>query len=71
MAAPCGALVEPGLPEGIGVLDLGAHRLKDLADVIELIRAASLPSNLADALDPSVRDKYLELWTAAQATDPE
>ena len=25
------ALVEPGLPEGIGVLDLGAHRLKDLA----------------------------------------
>ena len=47
------------------------HRLKDLADVIELIRAASLPSNLADALDPSVRDKYLELWTAAQATDPE
>lgn len=47
------------------------HRLKDLADVIELIRAASLPSSLADALDPSVRHKYLDLWSAAQATDPE
>src|SRR5439155_5468623 len=25
------ALVEPGLPDGIGLRDLGAHRLKDLA----------------------------------------
>jgi hypothetical protein len=47
------------------------HRLKDLADVVELIRAASLPSTLADALDPSVRDRCRDLWTAAQATDPE
>jgi hypothetical protein len=40
------------------------HRLKDLADVQELIRAASLPRELANTLDPYVRDKYLELWQA-------
>ena len=64
---PLPKLIELKLASGMSA----PHRLKDLADVIELIRAASLPSNLADALDPSVRDKYLELWTAAQATDPE
>jgi hypothetical protein len=64
---PLPKLVELKLASGMSA----PHRLKDLADVIELIRAASLPSNLADALDPSVRDKYQELWTAAQATDPE
>ena len=64
---PLPTLIELKLASGMSA----PHRLKDLADVIELIRAASLPSNLADALDPSVRDKYLELWTAAQATDPE
>jgi len=47
------------------------HRLKDLADVLELIRAAALSSELAAELDPSVKDKYLELWTAAQIHDPE
>ena len=47
------------------------HRLKDLADVLELVRAAKLPADLAASLDPSVRDKYLELWRAAQIQDPE
>jgi hypothetical protein len=48
------------------------HRLRDLADVLELIRAAKLPAELADELDPSVRDRYRELWTAAQIPgDPE
>jgi len=46
------------------------HRLKDLADVLELIRAARLPAELADRLDPYVRDKYAELWRAAQTEDP-
>src|SRR5882672_1855519 len=49
------------------------HRLKDLADVQELIRAARLPSTMAAALDPWVRDKFLELWNAVEAggaTDP-
>jgi hypothetical protein len=47
------------------------HRLKDLADVLELVRAANLPVDLANDLDPSVRSKYVELWTAAQTRDPE
>jgi hypothetical protein len=42
------------------------HRLKDLADVLELIRAARLGAQLAQELDPFVRDKYRELWRAAQ-----
>ena len=47
------------------------HRLKDLADVLELVRAAKLPAELAASLNPYVRDKYLELWRAAQTEDPE
>lgn len=47
------------------------HRLRDLADVLELIRAARLPAEFSDQLDPSVRDKYRELWEAAQTTEPE
>lgn len=47
------------------------HRLKDLADVLELIRAARLPANLSATLDPYVRQKYDELWRAAQVEDPE
>lgn len=47
------------------------HRLKDLADVLELVRAAKLPAELGAALNPYVRDKYLELWRAAQVEDPE
>ena len=45
------------------------HRLKDLADVLELVRSASLRRELSDSLDPSVRAKYLELWDAAQTRD--
>ena len=47
------------------------HRLKDLADVLELVRAPKLPAELASSLDPYVRDKYLELWRAAQVEDLE
>ena len=47
------------------------HRLKDLADVLELVRAAKLPADLSANLNPYVRDKYLELWRAAQVEDPE
>ena len=43
------------------------HRLKDLADVQELIRAASLPSTTAASLDPWVRDKFTELWEAVKS----
>lgn len=57
---PLPKLVELKLASGM----TAPHRLRDLADVQELIRAASLPRSLADALDPYVRDKYLELWQA-------
>jgi hypothetical protein len=39
-------------------------RLKDLADVQELIRVLNLSAALAEQLNPFVRDKYMELWTA-------
>lgn len=63
---PLPKLIELKLASGISA----PHRLKDLADVLEVIRALSLPKNLAEALDPSVRDKYQELWQAAQGADP-
>lgn len=46
---------------------VAAHRLKDLADVQELIRSAQLPRTTADALHPWVRTKFLELWDAVDA----
>jgi hypothetical protein len=42
------------------------HRLKDLADILEFVRAAHPPADLGDALDPYVRAKVRELWDAAQ-----
>lgn len=47
------------------------HRLRDLADVLEVIRLLRLPLDLELRLDPSVRDKYRELWHAAQAAETE
>jgi hypothetical protein len=64
---PLETLIELKLASGVSA----AHRLKDLADVLELIRAATLPASLATKLDPSVRVKYAELWTAAQTRDDE
>jgi len=43
------------------------HRLKDLADVQELIRTLSLPIDLAGQLDPSVADSYRTLWAQVKA----
>jgi hypothetical protein len=42
------------------------HRLKDLADVMELIRANDLPANYQDQLHPYVSARFGELWQAAQ-----
>ena len=50
---------------------IAPHRLKDLADVVETIRALTLPRATSEQLDPSVRAKFDELWVAAQAVDPE
>lgn len=41
-----------------------AHRMKDLGDVQELIKALSLPRDMSERLDPFVRAKYEELWDA-------
>ena len=46
-----------------------AQRPGDLADVIELIRRNGLAPEYAQQLDPYVRDKFRELWEAAQITD--
>jgi hypothetical protein len=42
------------------------HRLRDLADVQELIKARGLDEEFAGRLDASVREKYLELWRAVR-----
>jgi hypothetical protein len=47
------------------------HRLKDLADVIELIRANALPASYRDELNPYVRERFAELWEAAQTREAE
>jgi hypothetical protein len=63
---PLAKLVELKLASGMSA----PHRLKDLADVLELVRTLRLPRELETELDASVRAKYVELWQAAQtATD--
>jgi hypothetical protein len=63
---PLEKLIELKLASGM----TAPHRLRDLADVLELVRALGLPRELAQGLDPSVRAKYDELWHAAQGADP-
>jgi len=57
-------LIELKLASGMSAPD----RLVDLADVLALIRANGLAEAFATSLDPSVREKYLELWRAAQVS---
>jgi hypothetical protein len=64
---PLATLIELKLASGLSA----PHRLKDLADVLEVIRTLSLPRDLAASLDASVRAKYEELWEAAQAPERE
>ncbi len=44
----------------------GVPRLKDFADVVALIKALKIPADMADKLDPYVREKFMELWTGLQ-----
>jgi hypothetical protein len=60
---PIERLVELKLASGMSA----PHRLRDLADVLELIRVCELPAETAAKLDPSVREKFNELWNAAQS----
>jgi len=58
-------LIELKLASGLSA----AHRLRDLADVQDLIAALDLPLDLADRLDASVRGEYRRLWEAARPAD--
>jgi len=55
-------LIELKLASGLSA----PHRLKDLADVQELILQLHLPLEISNRLDPSVRQEYERLWNAAQ-----
>lgn len=41
-------------------------RMKDLADVLELIKILALPRDFVHQLAPYVQDKFIELWTATR-----
>lgn len=41
-------------------------RLRDLADVQELIRVRNLPADLRQQLQPFVREKHAELWASVE-----
>jgi len=58
-------LIELKLASGISA----PHRLKDLADVQELIKFKNLDANFADKLDPYVRAKYIELQEAVSKSE--
>jgi len=62
MLLPLSQLVELKLASGLTNPD----RLKDLADVQELIRAAKLPLDLGASLNPMVQPKYAEIWHATK-----
>jgi hypothetical protein len=53
-------LIELKLASGMTAPD----RLKDLADVQELIKLRPLTSDFAEQLNPYVREQYLKLWRA-------
>lgn len=58
-------LVELKLPSGISA----PHRLKDLADVQELIKVKGLDAEFAERLDEYVRGKFIELYEAVREAD--
>jgi hypothetical protein len=64
---PLPRLIELKLASGM----TAPHRLRDLADVLELVRVRELSADFATELNPYVREKYLELWRAAQGRDPD
>lgn len=64
---PFEKLIELKLASGMTV----SHRLRDLADVQDMIRTLSLPLDLKDKLDASVQIEYERLWhTIDDAIDP-
>lgn len=59
---PLERLIELKIASGMSA----PHRLRDLADVLEVIHVLKLQEDFAGRLDESVREKYLELWQAAR-----
>jgi len=59
---PIETLIELKLASGISA----PHRLRDLADVQDLITTLKLPGDFAEKLDPSVRETFQNLWKSAQ-----
>jgi hypothetical protein len=67
--------------EGIRVVDLpamiqlklasgkDAGRMKDLADVQEMIRILRIPRDFEEKLDPSLRASFASIWQSAQGGD--
>jgi hypothetical protein len=53
-------LIELKLASGMTNME----RMKDLADVLELIKLLALPRDFVQQLAPYVQDKFIELWTA-------
>jgi hypothetical protein len=61
-------LIELKLASGL----TNPERLRDLADVQDLIAHLNLPFELAEKLDPSVRDTYIQYWHLHQnSTGPD
>lgn len=60
------ALAEHGYPRLTEDIDLVLNRLRDLADVQDLIVRLVLPFDLANLLDASVRDAHVALWRSVQ-----
>jgi hypothetical protein len=59
-------LIELKLASGMSA----PHRLRDLADVQDLIVRLTLPLSLADQLDPWVQATYRDLWEKARVGGP-
>ena len=59
------SLIELKLASGMTSPD----RMKDLADVVELIKALNLSSDFANSLNPFVQDKYKQLWADAHPAE--
>lgn len=64
---PLERLIELKLASGMSA----PHRLRDLADVLEIIRICNLPIGFETQLDASVRAKFRELWNAARTGQEE
>jgi hypothetical protein len=60
------ALIELKLASGM----TNPGRLRDLADVQELIRTLDLPDDYVQQLNPYVHQKYTELWVALRDSPP-